>query len=91
MKNFLYLNVGPIVALIVVTNIVYYLLLHDNCLHTSIASILNETHNLPFRPHLLVLGFIPIYIAFMIFGAGSLSIYLGSALQQIVARFFKKK
>lgn len=91
MKKLVKLNIGALLTLTFVTYIAYYLLLQDNCLHTSISSILAHSHNLALTEHLLVLGFLPIYIAAMIFGSGVFGAYLGYLLQHIVARSFLKE
>lgn len=82
---------SSICVIVTVSFIAYYLLLHDNFLHTSISSIIALAHNLTLKPHLLVLGLLPIYIAAMIFGGGLLGVYLSSLLQQLLARFHKTK
>lgn len=74
-------NIGMLFALILATYLAYYLLLQDNCLHTSIGFILSHSHGLALKEHLIVLGLLPIYIAMIIFGAGLLAAYLGSTLQ----------
>lgn len=90
MKRLYKLNLGTIIVLGAIAYGVYYLLLHDNCLNTSISSIITYSHGLAVRKHLLVLGLLPIYIAAMIFGAGILGIYLGTALQQLLVRTTKQ-
>ena len=66
---------------IMVVCITYYLLMKDNFLHTSISSIINESHQLQDLRHLVVLGLLPIYISLMIFGSAILGNYLTSNLQ----------
>lgn len=56
--------------------IVYYLLICDNHLHTSIRSIITSSQSLDVKHHLLILGLLPIYIGIMIFGSGLMSLYL---------------
>lgn len=65
---------------------VYYLLIQDTVLHTSISSIIAYSHKLALQNHVLVLGLIPIYISFMVFGAALLGIYLGTQLQRLLSR-----
>jgi hypothetical protein len=86
MKKLISLNIGMIITLTVIVYTVYYLLLHNNFLHTSIASIIDSSHRLKDSWHLLVLGLLPIYIGTMVFGSILLGAYLGSLLQQFLLR-----
>ncbi len=85
-KKLAALNIGTIVALGALFAIVYYLLLRDNFLHASIASIISNSHHLEVKKRVLVHGLLPIYIATMIFGAAMLGIYIGSTFQQFLLR-----
>jgi hypothetical protein len=60
--------------------LVYYLLLHENFLHLSIASIINISHHLPNQLRLLIVGILPIYIGLMIFGAATLGLFICSLM-----------
>jgi O-antigen/teichoic acid export membrane protein len=87
MKNHKFsLTISSIIAITAVFYVVYYLLLCDNGLHTSISSIISYSHQLHHKKRLLILGLLPIYIAAMIFGAAILGIYLGSRLKYIRLR-----
>jgi hypothetical protein len=79
-----------VIAILVTCYIAYYLLLRDNYLHSSISSIIVYSHNLAIREHLLILGLLPIYIAFMIFGAATIGLYLGASIQSLLTRVAKK-
>lgn len=90
MKYFYKYNIGSIVMLMMASYLAYYLLLDNNWLHTSIASIINTTQDLPFESHLLIVGLIPIYVGVIVFGAGLLGIYWGNRLQHYIVKRHKK-
>lgn len=93
MKKFINTNIATYVLIALTLFIAYYLLL-DN-LHTSINSFMDTTYKIVGTsytlPHILVLTFLPIYIAIMIFGASLLGSHLGSKLQRKLETFFKDK
>lgn len=91
MKKIVYLNWGTIIAVLAACCIVYYLLLQDNFLHTSISSIIARSHTLAIKKRIILHGLLPIYIAMMIFGAAMIGIYIGSSLQQLVTRAIKNR
>lgn len=91
MKKVSSLSVSTFITLTIVVYVVYYLLLQDNFLHISISSIIDRTHHLRDKGHLIVLGLLPIYIATMVFGSILLGVYLGSSLQQFFSRSTNKK
>lgn len=86
MKRLAHFNVGILIALIAAFYITYYLLLQDNCLHTSISDIITRSHQLKDQQHLIVLGLIPIYIATIMFGSATLGIYLGALAQRMILK-----
>jgi len=81
--------ISSITVLAVVACVAYYLLLSDNFLHISIASIIQASHHLAIKPHLLILGLLPVYIAAMIFGAASLGLYLGARIEYLIVKSLK--
>jgi hypothetical protein len=89
-EKFVQTKISIVIALLSMTYISYYLLLSDNYLHSSITCIINYAHNLAITKHLLILGFLPIYIAIMIFGAATAGLYLGASVQIILSRLVKK-
>lgn len=91
MKRLVKLNISTVFSLIAAFSLVYYVLVSDNFLHISIASIISSSHYLGEADHILVLGLLPIYIALMIFGAGMAGVYLGSAIQQLLIRSLNKR
>lgn len=91
MKRLVKFNISTVIALIAAFSLVYYFLMLDNFLHISIASIIAKAHQLKETDHVLVLGLLPIYIALMVFGAGMVGIYLGSAIQQVLIRSLNKQ
>ena len=76
------LNLGVITCLIGTIYVIYYLLLHDNPLPFSISSVLAWLNHWVRHWHVLAVGLIPIYLAFMIFGAAVLCSYFGSTVQR---------
>jgi hypothetical protein len=86
-KRRLLFTISNLTALFVVSYAAYYLLLADNFLHISIASIMSSSHHVATKQHLFILGLLPIYIATTIFGAAILCIYLGARIET----FLKKK
>ena len=74
------------IALLTTCYIAYYLLLTDNSLHSSIASIIDYAHHLSIKEHLIILGLLPIYIAVMIFGSATVGLYLGATVQSLLSR-----
>lgn len=69
----------------------YYLLLTENSIGGSIAHIIHYAHSLPLKQHLLVMGFLPIYIAIVIFGAATLGLLLGKWLEETFIPCIKEK
>lgn len=90
MKQILPLNIGTLISFLVMFAIAYYVLLQDNFLHISIASIISRAHYLEIKKHLIVLGLLPVYIATIIFGAGIASVYLGSTVQSLITKSCKE-
>ena len=68
MKKIIYSNLTGLITLLVSAAVIYYFLLHENFMHLSIACIINNSHHLADRQHIVVLGLLPIYIAIIIFG-----------------------
>lgn len=89
-EKFVNSRLSIFIATFVTCYIAYYLLLRDNYLHSSISSIIDYSHNLAIREHLLILGLLPIYIGFMIFGAATVGLYLGASIQTILTRVARK-
>lgn len=77
---------GNTIALAFMCYFAYYLLLENTSLHTSITSIIAAAHHASVPRHLLILAFLPIYIASMIFGSALIGIYLGNAVPKLANR-----
>lgn len=90
MKKYWLINIVTAITLIIVCGCTYSLLLQDNFLHTSISSIILRARHLEVKAHLIVLGFLPIYIGAVIFGSVMLGIYVGSSTKQLFERYIKK-
>jgi hypothetical protein len=92
MKNVLSaISPGTFISQLMTGYIAYYLLMTDNCLHCSIATLIEYGHSLPVNKHLILLGLLPIYIAFVIFGSALLSAALGKWLENIIMRPFRQR
>jgi len=75
------INLVSVTCLIISVFCVYCLLLNNNALPCSINSVeMSLTHWLR-HWRILVVGLMPIYISFTLFGAASVSLILGSVLQ----------
>lgn len=79
-------NIIIILSTLIILFGAYYLLLNDTFLPTSISAIIAGSDQFDRKDHALVLGLIPIYISFMIFGASILGIYLGSQIQRLTVK-----
>lgn len=68
-----------------------FLLLQDNQLHTSIASIIAYSRQFADKQHLIILGLLPIYIATVVFGTTLLTLYLIGRIKSILCGKFCEK
>ena len=92
MKNlFESLTPSTLISQVMTGYIAYYLLISNNWLHCSIATIIQYAHTLPVNRHLILLGLLPIYIAFVIFGSALLIASLGKWLEGLVMRPFRQR
>src|SRR3990167_5343414 len=62
--------------------VAYFLLLGDNSIGYSITHYINSAHTLPIKQHLLMLGFLLVYIAVVLFGAVMLGTVIGHWLEE---------
>lgn len=85
------LNFGGAICLIAVSYFIYYLLVLDKDLPFSIGSILASVHHWGSEWRILIVGLLPIYVAFVLFGMAVLGMYLGSTFQQWVTRIMQPK
>jgi hypothetical protein len=84
-----HLNLGSFTCLIISVFCVYCLLLNNDALPCSINSVeMSLTHWLR-HWRILVVGLMPIYISFTLFGAASVSLLLGSVLQNWLIGLFR--
>lgn len=79
-----------LLALFVTCYLAYYLLLEKSSWHTTITSVITLAQSAALPRHLLILAFLPIYIACMIFGSALIGIYLGSTVPALINRISKK-
>lgn len=92
MKNlFAAFTPGAMISQLMTGYIAYYLLISNNWLHCSITTFIEYAHSLPVNQHLLLLGLLPIYIAFVIFGSALMSAAIGKWLKQVVMRPFRQR
>lgn len=87
MKNLLSVNILIIFTVFIVIGTVDFILLEDNFLQSSISCILDNSHRLDIKTHILLHGLLPIYIATIVFGASLLGVFLGKFLYNL---FFRK-
>lgn len=90
MRNLLSIQISHIIAIFTAGYLIYYLLLCENCLHSSITEIINYTDHMEMMSHMIVLGLLPIYIGVLVFGAAMFGLYLGSLIQHLTFKFIKK-
>jgi hypothetical protein len=83
------ITLSNLAALFIFSFVAYYLLLHENCMHSSITAIITYSHTISHNKHLVILALLPVYIAMMIFGAALLGIYTSSRLEFLLARSLK--
>lgn len=69
----------------------YYLLVGDNFLQTSIASILHHAKLLTDKQHFLILFFLPIYIGSILFGSIWLVAYMTNTMERFVSYLCSSK
>jgi hypothetical protein len=85
------LKIVSITIFLLIFLIAYCLLLEENSLNISISSIINSMQHSALARHLIVLSLLPCYIAFIIFGAGFLGIYLASKAEKLLTISKKKR
>jgi len=84
------LSIGAITCLVTAIYCIYYLLLKDSR-WLSISSVLSSIEHWFRHWHVLVVGLLPIYVAFMIFGTLFLGIFLGNTIQHWLSDLFHHK
>lgn len=89
-KNYQF-NLGSLACLIATGFAIYYLLVKDQLLPSSISFISALTSHMTQHWHILVVGLVPVYLALIIFGAAILSIFLGSYLQTSLIQLWKNR
>lgn len=80
------LQIIPVISTICFLYLAYCLLLINNPCNTSIAAIIATSHQYTAGNHVIILSLLPIYIAFMVFGAMGLGIYLGQKIKAYLNR-----
>lgn len=76
-------NFGGALCLAATVYVIYYLLIKDNFLPSSVSSMLSVSER---HCHILGVALVPIFLGLMIFGAGVFSIYIGSAVQRWLSK-----
>ena len=72
------------------TGLLYYLLVQDRTLHLSISDMLDWANHCTKHGHLFVIGFLPIYLGLIIFGAAVLFIYLRTHLWPLISHYLRR-
>ena len=85
------LSTSTLISQTITGYLAYVLLLRDNCLHCSISSLINYAHGLSMQTHFILMGLLPIYIAFVIFGSAMLGAWLGRHLEALIILPLKQK
>jgi len=88
-KKYLFNNISNFLWLSLVICLLYYLLVEDNVLHLSISAILTYANQFTKHGHLCVIGFLPIYLGMVIFGAAILLGCLRSLLSHCLNRWLR--
>lgn len=85
------LSPGTLLSQLMTGFIAHYILIADNRIGSSIATIIRYAHSLPVNKHLILLGVLPIYIAVIIFGSAMLSATIGGWVEKIVMKPFQSR
>ena len=85
------LNFGGAIFLVAAVYLMYRVLLHDDILPFAIETVLSSLNHWARHWHILVVGLLPVYVAFMFFGTAIAGIYLGSTLQHFFVKFLINK
>ncbi len=83
-------NLGGILCLVASIYLICHILIYDNFLPISISSMTVQFSHWAKNWHFLAVGLLPIYVAFMIFGAAIIGAYVGSTFHNISVFMFKK-
>lgn len=82
------LNIISLICLMTAVFFICYFLLRDDIFPFSIRSVWSYTaHHWPSHFHMLAVGFLPIYVALMIFGTAIVVTYFGSILKRWISSF----
>lgn len=84
-----HLNLGSLTCLIISIFCMYSLLLNNNAFPCSINSVETSLSHWLRHWRILVVGLMPIYISFALFGAAGASFLVGSALQNWLTGLFR--
>lgn len=90
-NNRSFLNIGTVICLIAGTYIIYSMMLSDDLLPFSIASFHSSVHHHMRHWHVIAVGLLPIYVAFVIFGTAVICAYMGTALYRWLGQFLNHK
>lgn len=90
MKKYTY-HISGIIVIIAAIYLVYCLLSHDKITPFTISGMLSNASHWARDWHVLAVGFLPIYIALMVFGTALMSVYLVSYIKRWIARRRKSR
>jgi hypothetical protein len=89
MKKSNTLNIGGIIFLFILVYFIYRILLEDDILPFSISAVQHSMNHWVKHWHFLVVGLIPVYIAFVFFGGVLIGIFFGERIQRWISKFFR--
>lgn len=91
MNKYFFLHIGAFVLLLGMLCLVAYLVFGSNIAAFSISAVLDNINHLVKHWPVLAAGLIPIYVALVVFGLVSVSLYFGSILYRWLKIHVAKK
>lgn len=83
-------NAGGLICLSLMTWVMYQLLLRDDIFPLSISAVQMSINHWASHWHVLAVGLLPVYVAFVFFGAAICGLLFGSVLQKwLISLLFK--
>jgi len=86
-----YLNTGGIIGVILVVYVMYDILLHEKIALLSIDTMQTMMNHWAAHWHVLAVGLLPVYVAFVFFGAIISGLFLGSIMQHWLLRVWRQE
>lgn len=85
------LNVISFICLVSTVCFICYVLREDDVLPLSICSVWSHANHLVGHFHVLAVGFLPVYVALMIFGTAMVGVYFGAILHRWICYLLHNK